>query len=355
MGFYQCDFAILDFLRSSGWLKKGMSVLEFGSQDLKEDRNGNICGEGGQNQRISAQCVYDDYGFGRYVCIDLDGGHDCLQFDLGLSLQEHYHFNDTFDLVTVKDIGHWIFDQKMLFTNIHNALKVGGCLVWRSPIAGGFGAGCFTYLPQKILQLGFCNHYLYKTAWVFEQLSGCGGRFGGWEQSEATHLGNNAATFLSNFQNYLARDCSWRMRPIRDGLPIIRITAVFQKMRDSPFVAPTFPYAPLHVCVCRNAQAVLHNCLPPAPKGKIAIFGTKEAGKLAHAFAKAAGLCVVCFVDDVARGELLGSEIVDWENFVQHKQQLCDFLLFGPYQKGDVSQRSGCFVPVASLDMQWFT
>lgn len=48
MGFYQCDFAILDFLRSSGWLKKGMSVLEFGSQDLKEDRNGNICGEGGR-------------------------------------------------------------------------------------------------------------------------------------------------------------------------------------------------------------------------------------------------------------------------------------------------------------------
>ncbi|MDE6978194.1 MAG: class I SAM-dependent methyltransferase, partial [Helicobacter sp.] len=286
MGFYQCDFAILDFLRSSGWLKKGMSVLEFGSQDLKEDRNGNVCGGGA---RISAKCVYDDYGFGRYVCIDLDGGHDCLQFDLGLSLQEHYHFNDTFDLVTVKDIGHWIFDQKMLFSNIHNALKVGGCFVWRSPIAGGFGTGCFTYLPKKLLQLGFCNHYLYKTAWVFEQLSGYGGKFGSWEQSEATYLGNSAATFLDNLQSYLERDCSWRMRPIRDGLPIIRITAVFQKLRDSPFVAPTFPYAPLHVCVCRNAQAVLHNCLPPASKGKIAIFGAKEAGKLAHAFAKAAG------------------------------------------------------------------
>ena len=48
MGFYKHDFAILDFLRSEGWLKNDMSVLEFGSQDLKEDRNGNVCGGGGR-------------------------------------------------------------------------------------------------------------------------------------------------------------------------------------------------------------------------------------------------------------------------------------------------------------------
>lgn len=353
MGFYQCDYEILDYLKANELFFKGASVLEFGSQDLIEDRFGNVYGGGGG--RISARCIYDDYGFGKYACIDLDGGHDCLQFDLGLSFHDHYHFYDTFDLISVKEIGHWIFDQKTLWTNIHNALNVGGCLIWRSPIAGAFGAGCFTYLPKKILQLGFCNHYLYRGAWIFEQLSGLSGaKFGSWDNGHFDCLGNSAYDFLENLQAYLSRDDSWRIRPLSDGIPLIRLTMVFQKLCDTPFVPPTFPYIPIHEAVCRNAKSVLLNCLPQAPNKKIAIFGTANAGALALNFAKAAGLEVVCFVDDFVEGERFGIPIVDWERFLQDKQQLCDFILLGPYQNGDLSNRHGCIIPTARLNAEWF-
>lgn len=352
MGFYRVDYEILDFLDNEGLLKAGGSVLEFGSQDIKEDRYGNVVGGG---VRISAKSCYEEYGFSSYQCIDLDGGHDCLQFDLGLDLKTHYGFHDCFDVVTVREIGHWIFDQKQLFINIHNHTKVGGIIIWRSPIVGAFSAGCFGYMPLKILQLGFCNEYLYKGAWIFEQLSGLeNARFGSWEQTPAYRFESfKAADFLPLLRAYLNREDCFRCVSLKEGLPLIRLTVVFQKTNHNAFVPPVFPYVDSTIAIRRNAQAILMNCLPQSPRKQIAIFGSKQAAYLALNFADACHLKILCFVDDYKNGDIFHYPIVNWETFVKDFQDSCDFILLGPKQHGDL-KRDGLHIPVARLEMEWF-
>ena len=215
MGFYKVDYEILDFLKSNGM--EGGSVLEFGAQDLREDRMGNAVAK-----RISTDSVYYDYGFSHYQCIDMEGEHNALVFDLGQNLREVYDFKETFNLVTVKEIGHWIFDQKTLFDNIHNAVKDGGYIIWRSPIVGGYGAGCFAYMPNKILQLIFCNSYRYMGAWVYQQL------FGLDDKKESifniyTFEPYKAYNFLEDLKNYVASS-----KCLKNDM-LFRLTMVFKK------------------------------------------------------------------------------------------------------------------------------
>lgn len=97
----------------------------------------------------------------------------------------------------------------------------------------------------------------------------------------------------------------------------------------------------------------MENCLPDASFGKIAIFGMGEAARLAYIFALEAGLYVECFVDDFESGVFLDKCIVDWQFYLQKYEKFCDFLLCGPYQKGEICQRKS-EKPIVLLKMEWF-
>lgn len=235
MGFYKIDYEILDFLKADGM--KCEKVLEFGSQDIKQDREGND-----YTQRVSTESIYKDYGFNAYKCIDMDGGHNALLFDLGNDLQKCYGFNEKFNLVTIKEIGHWIFDQKTLFTNIHNAVEDEGYIIWRSPIVGGYSAGCFAYMPNKILQLGFCNNYLYKGAWIYEQLPD-GSIHNIYEFNR-----NSAYGFLEELKQYVADKKSLHFSYRNYGEYMMRLTMVFKKLGGGWICYSIFP-----LCVIRQS------------------------------------------------------------------------------------------------------
>lgn len=158
MGFYKEDYQQIEFLLENGYVKKGFNVVECGSQDLTENREGQSIHN--SKERKSAKIVYENYGASHYECIDLEGYHNAHRFDLGKDLKKEYGYEKQFDVVTCKDIGHWVFNQEMLFTNLHNLCKKDGVIIWRSPLGGGFAQGCYSYHHYKILQLAFANNYL---------------------------------------------------------------------------------------------------------------------------------------------------------------------------------------------------
>ncbi|RAX56887.1 hypothetical protein CCZ01_08075 [Helicobacter monodelphidis] len=357
MGFYKEDYQVLDFLKESGYIKEGASVIECASQDLKEDRDGVSLEVA--NQRHSPMPIYQEYGFKTYQCIDMDGGHNALKFDLGLDLAKEYNFQEQFDLVTCRESGHWIFDQKQLFTNLHNLCKQNGIIVWRSPLAGGFAQSFYTYNFESILKLAFVNDYLLLGGFITENFYfRQGGGFGLKRKVAELIEGSNATEFTQFIEKYMDRKDSWRHLLIEDGYPVVMPTLIFLKQGNKPFKVPLFYYDNYEKIVTRNAKNVLQNCFPKVKFGNIAIFGAGYNGGLAYNFAKASGLNVSCVIDDIQKGVASfckhGEMIVSFDEFVKSYQSECDFILVGPWQKGSIEGRGGLNVPTYTINLRWF-
>lgn len=355
MGFYKEDYKQVEFLIKKGFLKKGFDVVECGSQDLLEDEKGNVIHD--ENHRKSSKIAYEKYNCGAYECIDLEGYHKAHRFDLGKDLSSDYGYTKQFDLVTCKDIGHWIFNQERLFANLHKLCKKGGVIIWRSPLGGGFAQGCYAYHHYKILQLVFANNYLLLTegCYITEYLHATSfGRYSSFDRKEAEILKmSNAGEFVVAVEEYMGRKDSWRYLPLEKGLPSISPTLLFIKQEDQKFNPPLFYYASNEEVIKRNAKSVLQNCFPAILKGQIAIFGAAYAGKLAKIFADECGVQVACFIDDYKGGGVYeGKPIVSVEEFLEKWQKQCDFVLVGPSQKGEIASRVK--IAVCPLYTYWF-
>lgn len=353
MGFYKENYKQIEFLLENSYIKEGFSVVEFGSQDLVENREGNSILDSG---RISARLAYEYYGCNNYECIDLEGYHGAYRYDLGKDLVSEYGYNKQFDIVTCKDVGHWIFNQEKLFANLHNLCKKKGIIVWCSPLGGGFAQGWYSYHHYKILQLVFANNYLllgggcYLTEYLHR--TSCG-KFKNFDRKEAEKINmRNAGEFVQAVEEYMGRDDSWRYVSLERGLPSVSASLVFLKQDDEHFNVPIFYYDKNERVIKRNAKSVLQNCFPAIKKGKVAIFGAAYAGELAKIFADEAGIEVLCFIDDNKEGFYKGKEIVNVEYFNHFLSDRCDFILVGPSQKGDVSER--VHIKVCRLYEYWF-
>ena len=358
MGFYKEDYEIIESLLESGRLKKGFKVCEFGAQDLCEDRNGERILNA--NNRISPKGVYESYGAKEYCCIDLERYHNALNFDLGKDFKTEYGFDKKFDLVTCKDVGHWVFNQEIMWNNLHTLCKKGGVIIWRSPFGGGFAQGCYAYHHYKVLQLVFFNNYLLLGGYITEYLHDVtNGKFDNFDKKPAEKLKmRNGADFIDAVEEYMGREGCWRYLPLKQGLPSVSFELMFLKQEDTPFNLPLTYYDEPERTITRNAKSVAQNCCPKISKNKVAIFGAARAGGVANEFAKASGLNVACVIDDVQTGTANfcagGGIIVSFDEFVKHYQSQCDFILVGPCQKGEIEGREGLKIPVFKLDMRWF-
>lgn len=358
MGFYKEDYEILEYLLNNGHIKKGFDVCEFGSQDLCEDREGKRILI--SNARVSPKGLYAEYGANNYCCMDLEGYHNAYRFDLGKDLKTEYGFDRTFDLVTCKDVGHWVFNQEQMWTNLHNLCKKNGIIVWRSPFGGGFAQGCYAYHHYKVLQLVFANNYLLLGGYITEYLHAVtSGKFDCYDRKTAEKIKmHNGADFLDAVEEYMGREGSWRYLPLKQGLPSVSFTLMFLKQDDAPFNPPLFYFAEPEETIKRNVKSVLQNCFPKVKFGNIAIFGAGRAGRVANEFAKEANLDVACVIDDFQTGTANfcggGGIIVSFDEFVKSYQSQCDFILIGPCQAGEIEGREGLSIPVCKLDFRWF-
>ena len=144
MGLAASTINITLSLWKDGYFKGFKTVIELGSQHLSSNgadvafvinnltQKNNIK----ENDIKNAKDVFKSLGFSNYKCIDPDGRHDALNFDLNENIKKQ-GFNEQFDLVTNFGTSEFCIDQYHCFMNIHNLCKEGGIMVHGLPFQGG--------------------------------------------------------------------------------------------------------------------------------------------------------------------------------------------------------------------------
>jgi len=151
-------------LRQAGTLK-GASVIELGAQDVCviDDVIGRILSRFAlprATKPISgASDLYKLLGFSTYRAIDASGEQGSLLFDLNEDLQRRYNYSETFDLVTNLGTAEHCFDQRTVFSNIHNLCKVGGLMIHALPAQGNVNHAFYNYHPRFFADLATANGY----------------------------------------------------------------------------------------------------------------------------------------------------------------------------------------------------
>jgi SAM-dependent methyltransferase len=153
-------------LHDRGLLTRRRSVMEIGSQDLhpKQDEVARLLTRLAGARRdldtfITPEVMYKILGFAVYKCIDADGRHNALMYDLNHDLREEYHFAEEFDLVTNHGTTEHVFDQCRAFQNIHHLCAPGGIMLHEVPFQRWINHGLYNYQPTLFYDLSSANHY----------------------------------------------------------------------------------------------------------------------------------------------------------------------------------------------------
>jgi len=151
-------------MRHAG-VMKGTSVIELGAQDVCviDDVVDRILSRFALPPIVkpisNASELYDLLGFPSYRAIDASGEHGALVFDLNEDLRRCYNFADTFDLVTNLGTAEHCFDQRTVFSNIHNLCKTGGLMIHALPAQGNVNHAFYNYHPRFFADLATANSY----------------------------------------------------------------------------------------------------------------------------------------------------------------------------------------------------
>lgn len=153
-------------LYKHGVLSNRRSVIEIGAQDLfpKQDDVANLLSRLVGLQRdpdilITSEYLYNSLGFTVYKCIDADGRHNALRFDLNACLVREYNFSETFDVVTNLGTTEHVFDQCRVFNNIHDLCGHNGIMIHEVPFQKYLNHGFYNYQPDFFFDLASTNHY----------------------------------------------------------------------------------------------------------------------------------------------------------------------------------------------------
>lgn len=153
-------------LYTDGWFENFKNVIELGSQDIHADINEVACVVSAltKDKNIRSSSIQDprDFykalGFETYDCIDTDGRHNALVFDLNESLFEK-GFDRKYDLVTNHGTTEHCFDQFHAFENIHNLCAKGGIMIHGLPFEGYLNHGFYNYQPNFFRNIASANNY----------------------------------------------------------------------------------------------------------------------------------------------------------------------------------------------------
>jgi hypothetical protein len=153
-------------LYKHGVLAHRRSVIEIGAQDLfpKQDDIANLLTSlmgyrWTSDIAITSELLYKTLGFELYECIDADGRHNALTFDLNKDLVQDYRCEERFDLVTNFGTTEHVFDQGRVFQSIHNLCAVKGLMIHEVPFQKRFSHGLYMYQPTFFYDLAGANRY----------------------------------------------------------------------------------------------------------------------------------------------------------------------------------------------------
>jgi Methyltransferase domain len=166
MGIGPIAVRVLKELVDRGLLKKGMSMLELGSQQ--------ICVHKCEKAKTTLEGISREFGAGPYikkfdpnrefmrslgfdyVSIDIDGKYGAHPLDLNHELRP---IGDRFDLVTNFGTTEHIFNQAQCFKTIHACCKIRGLIVHAVPMAGYAGHCFYSYDPGLFRDMAKANSY----------------------------------------------------------------------------------------------------------------------------------------------------------------------------------------------------
>jgi hypothetical protein len=124
----------------------GVSMYELGSQDLRK---------GGGLERGSSKDYFEKLGV-KHDSIDIDGRHKCLVLDLSKEINSLPEY----DVLSNYGTSEHIFNQYMVFKNIHNFVRVGGAMVHFVPATPYWKRhGFYTYSEDYFNSLADKNNY----------------------------------------------------------------------------------------------------------------------------------------------------------------------------------------------------
>jgi hypothetical protein len=243
MGLGREQFIIYKYLYNKKFFKDIKSVIELGSQTTKEYNKKDLLvflkSIGSKNPKgdikrifnkekrsirnilvepyynIPTRYIYEVIGISDYYCIDTDGMRDALPFDLNKDIKKEHGFNKQYDLVTNLGTSEHIFNQYMVFKNVHELTSVDGYMLHFLPFNLNFNHGFFTYQPNLFMDLAIQNDYELHGLWLVEG------------SLDINQLGD-----IINYSDDVLKE--YGQKPSR----YLYICCLLKKIRDKPFVIP---------------------------------------------------------------------------------------------------------------------
>jgi SAM-dependent methyltransferase len=105
------------------------------------------------------KAFHNALGFGPFTMIESDSQDGAVVADFNLHLQRDYNFTATFDFVNNNGTTEHVFDQRMVFENIHNLCKTGGIMLHRIPMFGVLNIMLYGVTPCFLHDLALANRY----------------------------------------------------------------------------------------------------------------------------------------------------------------------------------------------------
>jgi len=169
---------------------------------------------------------FEDLGYSDYVAIDLNDSLKAIPMDLNYDLTEKYGYKTQHDLVTNNGTGEHIFDQRLVFENMHNLCKVGGAMLCVLPFSPWINHGFYNFHPILWRDLVAANGYEWLFMWIAQNT----GQYvdtevKDWAFFEQKKVKNPMSQLE---ENYYALNESQN----------ISIVAAYIKTKDEPFSVP---------------------------------------------------------------------------------------------------------------------
>ena len=113
----------------------------------------------GRDRDGQVEAYYRALGFDRYVAIDVNEKFGSLPMDLNENLATRYGFEEQFDLVTNNGTGEHVFDQAMVFRNMHQLAAPGGLMLHIMPFVHWENHGFYNFHPILYMDVAHANGY----------------------------------------------------------------------------------------------------------------------------------------------------------------------------------------------------
>jgi SAM-dependent methyltransferase len=165
--------------RCMQWLKNrpNLTALEFGNQRFRmtPDNLKQVSAWTGssfnfptdsQEYSDSTYSYFEQLGFKKYLAVDLNTKMRAVVMDLNKICKTEYGFTEQFDMVTNNGTGEHIFDQRVVFENMHNMTKVGGVILNVMPMIPWLNHGFYNYHPVLFRDIAYANDYKWCFLWI---------------------------------------------------------------------------------------------------------------------------------------------------------------------------------------------